>query len=77
MYCALHPSCFEAIHSASSAPLRFLYIPSPLHFFSHSLAPGPCRMQTEEATGVEVLLSFQAAVTPSSLRTVLEQHLQR
>ena len=35
MYCALHASCFVAIHSAFSASLRFLYlslyISSPTH----------------------------------------------
>ena len=56
MYCALHPSCFVAIHSAFSAPL---------HFFSHPPAPGLCRMQTEGASGVEVLLAFGPPLGPS------------
>lgn len=40
-------------------PSTFIVPSLLLHFFSDSLAPGLFRMQTEEASGVEVLLAFR------------------
>ena len=46
--------CFVVIHSSFLCSS----VPSLLRFFSYPPAPGLCRMQTEGASGVEVLLAF-------------------
>ncbi len=62
----LHFACLMFCgHSFSIlCPSTFL-VNSPLHFFSHPPAPGLCRMQTEGASGVEVLLAFWPPLGPS------------
>ena len=45
-------------------PYTFL-VPSPLNFFFYPPALGLCRMQTEGASGVEVLLAFKPPLGPS------------
>ena len=63
MYCALHPSCFVAIHSAFSAPLHFLYLVLYISSSTHPLQDFVARRQG--ASGVEVLLAFRPPLGPS------------
>ena len=50
-----------SIYSASSASMY----PALYVFFPHPPAPGLCRMQTERASGIEVLLAFGPPIGPS------------
>ena len=52
-------------HSFSIICLSTILVLSPLHFFFHPPAPGLCHMQTEGASGIEVLLAFRPPLGPS------------
>lgn len=64
MYCALHPSCFVAIYSAFSAPLRLLYlalyISSPTHQLQVFVA---CRQR--ELLVLRCYFAFRPPLGPS------------